>query len=94
MIFKIVVYFVWNYVEIELIMFLRRTSSLCPKTLQPGCTVVSQLAPSPHSNRVSGSIPSWGLSVWSLHVLTMHWIVVFVLVLISDIHILSLKWRK
>ena len=34
-----------------------------------GCTVVWWLAPSPHSKRVPGSNPSWGLSVWSLHVL-------------------------
>jgi len=34
-----------------------------------GCTVVWWLAPSPHSKRVPGSTPGWGLSVWSLHVL-------------------------
>jgi len=28
--------------------------------------VVWWLAPSPHSKRVPGSIPGWGLSVWSL----------------------------
>ena len=33
-----------------------------------GCTVVWWLAPSPHSKRVPGSIPGWGLSVWSFHV--------------------------
>jgi len=31
--------------------------------------VVWWLAPLPHSERVPGSIPTWGLSVWSLHVL-------------------------
>jgi len=30
------------------------------------------LAPSPHSKRVPGSIPSWGLSMWSLHVLPVY----------------------
>ena len=30
------------------------------------------LAPSPHSERVPGSIPIWGLSVWSLHVLPVY----------------------
>ena len=30
------------------------------------------LAPSPHSERVPGSIPTWGLSVWSLHVLRVY----------------------
>ena len=30
------------------------------------------LAPSPHSERVPGSIPGWGLSVWSLHVLPLY----------------------
>ena len=30
------------------------------------------LAPSPHSERVPGSIPTWGLSVWSLHVLPVY----------------------
>ena len=30
------------------------------------------LAPSPHSERVPGSIPTWGLSVWSLHVLPLY----------------------
>ena len=33
--------------------------------LHLGCMVVWWLEPSPHSKRVSGSIPSWGLSVWS-----------------------------
>ena len=37
-----------------------------------GCTVVWWLAPSPHSKRVPGSIPTWGLSVWSLHVLPVY----------------------
>ena len=37
-----------------------------------GCTVVWLLAPSPHSERVPGSIPTWGLSVWSLHVLPVY----------------------
>ena len=37
-----------------------------------GCTVVWWLAPSPHSERVPGSIPTWGLSVWSLHVLPVY----------------------
>ena len=37
-----------------------------------GCTVVWWLAPSPHSERVPGSIPSWGLSVCSLHVLPVY----------------------
>jgi len=41
----------------------------CPKQ---GCTVVWWLAPWPHSKRVPGSTPGWGLSVWSLHVLPMH----------------------
>ena len=31
--------------------------------------MVRRLAPSPHSERVPGLIPGWGLSVWSLHVL-------------------------
>jgi len=31
--------------------------------------VVWWLAPSPHSERVPGSTPGWGLSVWSLYVL-------------------------
>jgi len=30
------------------------------------------LAPSPHSKRVPGSILSWGLSVWGLHVLPVY----------------------
>ena len=30
------------------------------------------LALSPHSERVSGSTPSWSLSVWSLHVLPVY----------------------
>jgi len=30
------------------------------------------LALSPHSERVPGSTPSWGLSVWSLHVLPVY----------------------
>ena len=30
------------------------------------------LAPSPQSERVPGSIPTWGLSVWSLHVLPVY----------------------
>jgi len=30
------------------------------------------LAPSPHSERVPGSTPTWGLSVWSLHVLPVY----------------------
>ena len=34
--------------------------------------VVWWLAPSPHSKRVPGSIPTWGLSVWSLHVLPVY----------------------
>ena len=37
-----------------------------------GCTVVWWLAPSPHSKRVPGSLPTWGLSVWSLHVLSVY----------------------
>ena len=37
-----------------------------------GCTVVLWLAPSHHSKRVPGSTPSWGLSVWSLHVLPVY----------------------
>jgi len=37
-----------------------------------GCTVVWWLAPSPHSERVPGSTPGWGLSVWSLHVLPVY----------------------
>ena len=37
-----------------------------------GCTVVWWLAPSPHSERVPGLIPTWGLSVWSLHVLPVY----------------------
>jgi len=36
----------------------------------PGCTVVCWLAPSPHSKMVPGSNPGWGLSVWSLYVLS------------------------
>ena len=40
--------------------------------ISEGCTVVWWLAPSPHSKRVPGSIPTWGLSVWSLHVLPMY----------------------
>jgi len=35
------------------------------------------LAPSPHSRRVPGSVPSWGLSVWSLHVLLVYTWVLF-----------------
>jgi len=34
--------------------------------------VVLWLAPSPHSERVQGSIPTWGLPVWSLHVLPVY----------------------
>jgi len=30
------------------------------------------LASSPHSKRVPGSTPGWGLSVWSLHVLPVY----------------------
>ena len=37
-----------------------------------GCTVVWRLAPSSHSERVPGLIPAWGLSVWSLHVLSVY----------------------
>ena len=37
-----------------------------------GCTVLWWLAPSPHSKRVPGSIPGWGLSVWTLHVLSVY----------------------
>ena len=37
-----------------------------------GCTVVWWLAPSPHSKRVPSSIPTWGLSVWSLHALPVY----------------------
>ena len=37
-----------------------------------GCMVVWWLAPSPHSERVPSSIPTWGLSVWSLHVLPVY----------------------
>jgi len=37
-----------------------------------GCTVVWWLAPSPHSKKVPGSTPVWGLSVWSLHVLPVY----------------------
>ena len=37
-----------------------------------GCTVVWWLALSPHGKRVPCLIPSWGLSVWSLHVLPMY----------------------
>ena len=36
------------------------------------CTVVWWLAPLPHSKRVPGSTPGWGLSVWSLHVLLVY----------------------
>ena len=34
--------------------------------------VVWWLALSPHSKRVPGSTPGWGLSVWSLHVLPVY----------------------
>ena len=34
--------------------------------------VVWWLAPSPPSQRVPGLTPSWGLSVWSLHVLPVY----------------------
>merc|ERR1712035_185044 len=34
-----------------------------------GGTVVQWLALPPHSKKVAGSILTWGLSVWSLHVL-------------------------
>ena len=37
-----------------------------------GCTVVWWLALSPHSERVPGSTPGWGLSLWSLHVLPVY----------------------
>ena len=37
-----------------------------------GCKVVWWLAPSPQSERVPGSTPDWGLSVWSLHVLPVY----------------------
>jgi len=37
-----------------------------------GCTVVWWLAPLPHSERVPSSIPTCGLSVWSLHVLPVY----------------------
>ena len=40
--------------------------------LSPGCTVMWLSALSPHSKRVPGSTPSWGLSVWSLHVLPVY----------------------
>ena len=35
-------------------------------------TLVWQLAPSPHSRRVPGLNPGWGLSVWSWHVLQVY----------------------
>jgi len=41
------------------------------------CTVVWWLAPLPHSKRVPGSTPGWGLSVWSLHVLPVYALVLF-----------------
>ena len=34
--------------------------------------LIAWLAPSPHSERVPGSAPGWGLSVWSLHVLPVY----------------------
>ena len=37
-----------------------------------GCMVVWWLAPSPHSERVPGLIPTWGLSLWSSHVLPVY----------------------
>ena len=37
-----------------------------------GCMVVWWLALLPHNKRVPGSIPGWGLSVWSLHVLPVY----------------------
>jgi len=36
------------------------------------CTVVWWLAPPAHNERDPGSIPTWGLSVWSLHVLPVY----------------------
>ena len=36
------------------------------------CSVVWWLAPSCHSKRVPGLTPTWGLSVWSLHVLPVY----------------------
>jgi len=39
--------------------------------IRGGCMVVWWLALLPHSKRV-GSNPSWGLSVWSLHVLPVY----------------------
>ena len=44
-----------------------RRKTVMIKWTKVGCTVVWWLAPSPHSKRVPGLIPSWGLSVWSLH---------------------------
>ena len=41
-------------------------------TTKVGCTVVWWLAPLPHSEKVPGLILTWGLSVWSLHVLPVY----------------------
>jgi len=41
-------------------------------TFSYGCTVVWWLAASPHSMRVPGLSPGWGLSVWSGYVLTVY----------------------
>jgi len=55
--------------------------NLIPKSVEQfygdGCTMVWWLALSPHSKRVPGSNPCWGLSVWSLHVLPVHAWVLF-----------------
>ena len=55
-----------------LVMGLNYSDILDRNNRKRGCTVVWWLAPSPHSWRVPGSTPSWGLSVWSLYVLPVY----------------------